>query len=144
MSFQKRLDECGRKLEAHHWCEYESDPGKIIMKRLKEAYEKHIGEEKYGFRRNRSTSDGIFIVRNVIEKYGEAIIAVYIYLTAAYDHAPLNYLFRVLHFCTGASHLIALLKRMYKDTTASIRGTKAKFNVLVGCRHAYLTTILTT
>ena len=107
---------------------------KIIMSRLKDAYENHIGEEQYGFRQNRSTSDGIFIIKNVIEKYGETFIAIYIDLTAAYDHVPRNFLFKVLHFRTGAHHLIAILQKMYEGTTASIRGTKAIFDVLVGCR----------
>ena len=107
---------------------------KIVLNRLKEAYEKHIGEEQYGFRQNRSTSDGIFIIKNVIEKYSEVTIAVYIDLTAAYDHVPRDFLFKVLEFRTGAKHLIAILKKMYEDTTASIQGMTAKFDVLIGCR----------
>ena len=39
---------------------------KIIVGRIKEAYEKHISEAQFGFRRNRSTTDGIFILRNVL------------------------------------------------------------------------------
>ena len=35
---------------------------------------------------------------------------------------------------TGATHLIAILKKMYEATTASIKGTKAKFDVLIRCR----------
>ncbi len=72
---------------------------KIIMNRLKSAYEQHIGKEQYGFRQNRSTTDGIFILQNIIDKYG-----VYIDLTAAYDHVPRDFLFRVLNMRTGAHH----------------------------------------
>ena len=43
---------------------------KIIMNRLQQGYEKNISEEQYGFRKNRSTSDGIFLIKNIIEKYG--------------------------------------------------------------------------
>ena len=35
---------------------------------------------------------------------------------------------------TGATHLIALLKKMYEGTIASIRGMKTTFDVLIGCR----------
>ena len=35
---------------------------------------------------------------------------------------------------TGALHLIALLKKMYENTTACIRGTEAKFDILIGSR----------
>ena len=107
---------------------------KIIMNRFKKAYEENIGKEQYGFRKNRSTTDGIFILRSITQKYAGRIIAVYIDLTAAYDHIPRNLLFLILNIRTGAKHLTAILKKMYEGTTASIKGSKAKFDVLVGCR----------
>ena len=107
---------------------------KVIVSRLKTAYESHISDAQYGFRQNRSTSDGIFVVKTVIEKYGGTLIAVYIDLTAAYDHIPRDFLFRVLKIRTGATHLVNILQKMYEGTTASIRGLKTKFDVLVGCR----------
>ena len=107
---------------------------KFIINRFQIAYETHISEAKFGFHQNRSTSDGIFIVKMVTEKVGETVTAVYIDLTAAYDHIPRNFLFRVLNLRTGAKHLVAILKNMYEGTTASIKGSKAKFDVLVGCR----------
>ena len=58
----------------------------------------------------------------------------YIDLTAAYDHIPRNLLFKVLEIRTGAKHLIAILKKMYENTTASIKGMQTKFDVLIGCR----------
>ena len=107
---------------------------KIVMMRIQEAYEKYMGNEQFGFRRNRSTADGIFIVKQIIDKYEETLIAVYIDLTAAYDHIPRNLLFRVLTLRTGATHLLAIMEKMYEATTASIRGMQSKFDVLVGCR----------
>ena len=107
---------------------------KIIIERLNTAYENNISNSQYGFRKNRSTTDGIFIMKNVIEKYKDPFIAVYIDLTAAYDHIPRDFLFRVLELRTGASFLIEILKLMYVGTTASIKGLRATFEVLVGCR----------
>ena len=89
---------------------------------------------QYGFRQNRSTAGGIFIVKSIIEMYGKQIIAVYVDLTAAYDHVPRDLLFRVLKIRTGAKHLIAILKKMYEGTTASIAGMKSNFDVLIGCK----------
>ena len=86
---------------------------KIIIERLNTAYENNISNSQYGFRKNRSTTDGIFIMKNVIEKYKNPFIAVYIDLTAAYDHIPRDFLFRVLELRTGASFLIEILKLMY-------------------------------
>ena len=107
---------------------------KIIMSRLKDAYETNISNAQFGFRKNRSTSDGIYVLKTVIDKYAEPLIAVYIDLTAAYDHIPRDMLFRVLRLRTGATHLINILEKMYESTTASIRGMETKFEVLVGCR----------
>ena len=107
---------------------------KIIIDRFKLAYEANISEAQFGFRQNRSTSDAIFILKTVIDKYSDPLIAVYIDLSAAYDHIPRDFLFRVLLLRTGAKHLVAILRKMYEGTTASIRGMKVKFDVLVGCR----------
>ena len=35
--------------------------------------------------------------------------------------------------CTGASHLIAILNKLYEDTGVSICGIYAKFDVLIRC-----------
>ena len=86
--------------------QYESDIGEIIMKRFKEAYGTNISDTQLGFRRNRSTTDAILVMKTVIDKYNGTLIAVYIDLTAAYDHIPRNFLFKVLDLRTGASHLI--------------------------------------
>ena len=83
---------------------------------------------------NPSTADGIFIIKNVLDRFGGTIIAVYIDLTAAYDHVPRDFLFRLLKMRTGAHHLIAILQKMYEGTTASIKGSKAVFDILIGCR----------
>ena len=94
---------------------------KIIINRLKDAYERCISDAQFGFRKNRSTTDGIFILRNIIEKYNGPFIAVYIDLTAAYDHIPRDFLFRVLELRTGAAFLIHILKLMYLETTPPSR-----------------------
>ena len=73
-------------------------------------------------------------MKSVIEKHRGTLVALHIELTAAYDHIPRDFLFRVLQLRTGASHLIAILRKMYEGTTASIRGMEARFDVLVGCR----------
>ena len=79
---------------------------KIIMHRFQKAYQTHISEAQFGFCQKRSTSDGIFIVKMVTEKVKETLIAVYIDLTAAYDHIPRDFPFRVLNLRTGAKHLV--------------------------------------
>ena len=104
------------------------------MERLSKAYESCISNSQFGFRKNRSTTDGIFIMKNIIKKSKDPFVAVFIDLTAAYDHIPRDFLFRVLKFRTGATFLIHLLELMYKRTTESIKGMRSKFEILVGCR----------
>ena len=57
------------------------------------------------------------------------MVAVYIDLTVAYDHTPRDFLFRLLKIRTGTSHLIAILRKMYEGTMASIRGMETVFEV---------------
>ena len=110
----------------------------LILKRINESYENNISETQFGFRKGRSTCDAIFIVRNIIKKHSGMLIATFIDLTAAYDHIPRDFLFRVLEFRTGAQFLVHLLSELYHDTTAYISGTKTKFNVNIGCRQGGL------
>ena len=91
-------------------------------------------EFQFGFRRNRSTADGIYMMNNIIKKSKEPLIAIYVDLTAAYDHIPRDFLFRVLDFRLQAPHIIKILQLMYHGTTASIKGMRSVFEVLIGCR----------
>ena len=107
---------------------------KIIIGRIKESYEKHICKFQFGFRISRSTSDGIYMMKNIIQKSKDPLIAVYVDLTAAYDHIPRDFLFRVLDFRLHAPHIVKILQLMYHGTTASIKGMRSVFEVLIGCR----------
>ena len=107
---------------------------KIIINGLQKTYEKNISEAQYGFRQNRLPNDAIFVVKYIVEKYGDTPIVVFIDLTVAYDHVPRYFMFIVLSLRTGAKHLTAILQKMYEGTTASITEMKAKFDVLIGCR----------
>ena len=106
---------------------------KVILNCLKDAYENYLGETQFWFRKNWSTGDAILVQKSVIEKHGGQLIAIYIDLTAAYDHIPRDFLFQVLTLRTGAKHLINIMCKMYEGTTASIKGSSAIFNVLIGC-----------
>ena len=111
---------------------------RIILNRLQDTYEHNISEAQFGFRKGRSTSDAIFIIKNVIEKHTGPLVLIFVDLTAAYDHIPREFLFRVLEFRTGANILIYILRKLYDGTTAYIAGTKTHFDLLVGCRQGGL------
>ena len=82
--------------------------------------------------------DAIFILKNVIQKHSEPLVLLFVDLTAAYDHIPRDFLFRVLEFRTGAKILVYILRKLYDGTTAYISGTKARFDLLTGCRQGGL------
>ena len=86
----------------------------IIISQLQKSYEKHISEAQNGFRQNRSTNDAIFVVKSIIEQYGDTLVAVYIDFTAYYDHEI---------SCWGHSTLeqtpSRIFQKMYEGTTAS-------------------------
>ena len=107
---------------------------KIITERLSAAYEKHLGEAQFGFRKNRSTTDAMFLMKNIVDKHSGTLIAIYVDLTAAYDHIPRDLLFKVLKARTGATTLIDILQKMYEGTTAAIGGMRKVFDVAIGCR----------
>ena len=67
---------------------------------------KPISDSQFGFRMYQSTTDAVFVLKTVIDKNKDSLIAVYIDLTAAYDHIPRNFLLKVLDLRTGASHVI--------------------------------------
>ena len=74
---------------------------RIILNRLQ-----NISETQFGFRRGRSTCDAISIIKNVINKHAGPLVLVFIDLTAAYNHIPRDFLFRLLEFRTCAKVLI--------------------------------------
>ena len=111
---------------------------RIILNRLLETYERNISESQFGFRKGRSTCDAIFILKNVIQKHSGPLVLLFVDLTAAYDHIPRDFLFRVLEFRTGAKILVYILRKLYDGTTAYISGTKVRFDLLTGCRQGGL------
>ena len=93
---------------------------RIILNRLQKTYELNISEAQFGFRKGRSTCDTILTVKNVIQKHAGPLVLVFIDLTAANDHIPRLFLFRVLEFRTGAKILTCILRKLYDGTTAII------------------------
>ena len=106
----------------------------IIIERLRKVYETIIMTSQYGFRKNRSTTDAIFIVREAIKSTSKPIYLCMIDLRAAYDHIDRNMLFKVLTIRTRAPKLVSILKALYTGTIAAIKQTTDKFQVHAGCR----------
>ena len=111
---------------------------RIILKRFETAYESSISESQFGFRRGRSTADAIYVCKTLLDKTAGTVVVIFVDLTAAYDKIDRAALFRLISLRTGAPKLTALLYAIYQHTTASICGSKAKFEILAGCRQGGL------
>ena len=106
----------------------------IIMQRLRNVYEKVMMKSQFGFRKNRSTTDAIFIVREAIRSTKQPLYLCMIDLRAAYDHIDRNMMFKVLSIRTKAPKLVNILKAVYTGTIAAIKHTVDQFQIHTGCR----------
>lgn len=109
----------------------------IIVDRLRDAYEYIILPSQFGFRNSRSTNDAIFILRHVLEKSRKSKIPLFIAfidLKAAYDWIPRDALMKCLEIRFKCPQIIAILKALYTNTNAFIKGSAKLFDTLVGCR----------
>ena len=65
--------------------------GRILDKRLRERVEQELGEEQFGFRKGRGTTDGMFslrqLVENILKRQGHMALT-YVDLEKAFDTVP--------------------------------------------------------
>ena len=111
---------------------------KIILLRLRDTYEILLMGNQFGFRKNRSTTDAIFITCEAIKSTQSPLYLCMIDLKAAYDHIDRDMLFRVLEIRTKSPKIITILKSLYTGTIAAIKHTDELFNVHTGCRQGGL------
>ena len=108
------------------------------MNRLNDAYEQMLGHNQYGFRQNRSTTDAIFVLKNILKKTSRPLIAVFIDLKSAYDWIPRDALLKVIQFRTGASKIVNIIRESFRNTEAKIKGSKDKFATASGLKQGSL------
>ena len=76
---------------------------------------------QFGFRANRSTTDVIFVLRNVINMSSQPLFLSFIDLKAAYDRISRDMLYKILEIRLQSPILVKLLKAFYTGTV--IKGT---------------------
>ena len=72
----------------------------IIINRLKKWYEEQLLDQQQGFRKGRGTTDGIFMVKRmhqITDQMKKPIYALFIDLTAAFDHIERKWMFKTLY-----------------------------------------------
>jgi hypothetical protein len=96
----------------------------VINNRLLDIYENKINPSQFGFRKNSRTSDSIFIVKSLTNKYAntnkQKIFGCFIDLKKAFDSVwRLGLLYKILQNQNIGSKLYNIIKDMHKHTEAS-------------------------
>ena len=102
----------------------------IILDRLKSWYDEQLLDQQQGFRSARGTTDAIYItkrVQQISESMKMPVYALFIDLSAAFDHIVRSWLFKSLYLRFPKSSpqikLIKILEAVYKHTTTSLAET---------------------
>ena len=85
----------------------------ILFSRLIPYAEEVIGDHQCGFRRNRSTTDHIFCIRQILEKkweYNEAVHQLFIDFKKAYDSVRREVMYNILIEFGVPKKLVRLIK----------------------------------
>ena len=97
-----------------------------------------IDSKQFGFMAGRSTTDAIFMVRQLQEKYlakNKELWIAFVDLEKAYDRVPREVVWRALR-CLGVDELIvSVIRAMYEDATTRVKlnGRESNaFSVRVG------------
>ena len=122
----------GIKLLSHTFKIWE----RIIEARIRSILIPH--ETHLGFRPGRGTTDAIFMLRQVMEKYREGqqnLSIVFIDLEKAYDRVPREELWRSLRLRGVPEYLVDCIRDMYHECSTSVvcaAGETENFQVRVG------------
>ena len=96
----------------------------ILLSRLIPYGKEIIGDHQCGFRRNRSTIDHIFRIRQILEKkweYNEPVHQLYIDFKKAYDSVRREVLYKILIEFGIHRKLVRLIKMSLTETYSRVR-----------------------
>ena len=95
----------------------------ILLQRLKRVAEKVYPQSQSGYRESRSTIDGIFTLRQLIEKTKEQrqqMYIVFVDFTKAFDTVNREFLFKILGKLGCPSKFIRLVEALYTQVNARL------------------------
>jgi hypothetical protein len=96
----------------------------ILLSRLTRYAEKIIGDHQCGFRRNRSTTDHIFCIRQLLEKkweYNGAVHQLFVDFKKAYDSVRREDLYNILIEVGILLKLVRLIKMCLIETYSRVQ-----------------------
>lgn len=96
--------------------------GRVLKARIEAQFKE--SEEQNGFRAGRSCIDGVFTLKNLIEKRterGRAVHLIFVDLQKAYDTVPLNKLWPCLKSNGISAAYTRAVKALYCDSSSSVK-----------------------
>ena len=126
------IKECGDQVVSHTMKLWE----RIIEARIRK--EVTIAEQQFEFMLGRSTTDAIFCLRMLLEKWTEgqkAVHCAFIDLEKAYDRVPREELWECLRLAETSECYIKIIQNMYEGATTTVRSAARltkEFKVGVG------------
>ena len=103
----------------------------MLLSRSIPYAEEVIGDHKCGFRRNRSTTDHIFCIRQMLEKkweYNEAVHQLFIDFKKAYDSVRREVLYNILIEFGIPKKLVRIVKMCLTEMCSRVRVGKNLFD----------------
>ena len=96
----------------------------LLISRLKDWYESQLMDQQQGFRSGRGTTDGIYIIKRIhqiTDNMKKPVYALFIDLTAAFDHVNRKLMFKTLNqrLASSDKKLFNLLETLYSHTTTA-------------------------
>ena len=95
----------------------------ILLSRLIPYAEEIIGGHQRGFRSNRSTTDHVFCIRQILDKqkweYNERVHQLFIDFKKAYDSVRMGVLYNILIEFGTPMKMVRLIKKCLKRTAES-------------------------
>ncbi|KAL9976159.1 hypothetical protein ACROYT_G013418 [Oculina patagonica] len=97
--------------------------GRVIITRLHDAVDRMLREEQAGFRRGRSTTEHIFVLRNVIEQsleWNASLYTCFVDYEKAFDSVHRETLWRIMQSYGIPSKFIRMVKLFYSNTKCGV------------------------
>jgi len=110
----------------------------ILTKRLRQRTDEILSEEQAGFRSGRGTTDQIFTLQQIAEKYvefGKDLYVCYIDFRKAFDSVWRDGLWSVMRHLGYPEKIVRILEDPYSETLSAVRvngSTTEWFETLVG------------
>ena len=99
--------------------------GRIIIDRIQWGVDEALRKEQAGFRRNRSTVEQIFVLRNIMEQVNEWRATLYTHFIdfeKAFDSIHRESLWKIMKSYGIPEKLVKMVKIMYEDFECMVMG----------------------